>query len=58
MTVHKAQGSEWANVALIDEYRRSNERREWLYTAITRASESIVITPFPLGYQEQPPLPF
>ena len=58
MTIHKAQGSEWANVALIDEYRRSSERREWLYTAITRASESIVITPFPLGYQEPPPLPF
>lgn len=43
LTVHKAQGSEWGNVILIDEYRRKEGRREWLYTAITRAANKITI---------------
>jgi len=43
MTVHKAQGSEWNNVILIDEYRRQEQRKEWLYTAITRAANKITI---------------
>ncbi len=42
ITVHKAQGSEWDNVVLFDEWRQSN-RKEWLYTAITRAAEKITI---------------
>jgi exodeoxyribonuclease-5 len=58
MTVHKAQGSEWPNVVLIDEYHRATERREWLYTAITRASERITVTQYPIGYKPPPPLPF
>lgn len=44
MTVHKAQGSGWPSVAVIDEsdcFRSSS--REWIYTAITRASERILI---------------
>jgi exodeoxyribonuclease-5 len=43
LTVHKAQGSEWSNVILIDEYRRREERKEWLYTGITRAANQITI---------------
>lgn len=43
LTVHKAQGSEWDNVILIDEYRRQEQRKEWLYTAITRAADKITI---------------
>lgn len=43
LTVHKAQGSEWQKVILIDEYRRSEDRARWLYTGITRASEKIII---------------
>lgn len=43
LTVHKAQGSEWPSVMLIDEYRRSEQRREWLYTGITRAAERLVV---------------
>ena len=43
LTVHKAQGSEWGNVILIDEYRRKEERKEWLYTGITRAANKITI---------------
>lgn len=43
LTVHKAQGSEWDNVILIDEYRRQEHRKEWLYTGITRAAQKITI---------------
>jgi exodeoxyribonuclease-5 len=43
ITVHKSQGSEWSNVILIDEYRRREERKEWLYTGITRAADKITI---------------
>lgn len=58
MTVHKAQGSEWDNVALIDEYHRATERREFLYTAITRAAKRIVVTQYPIGYKPPEPLAF
>lgn len=43
MTVHKAQGSEWPNVLLLDEYSRPEHRKEWLYTAITRAADRITV---------------
>jgi exodeoxyribonuclease-5 len=44
LTVHKAQGSEWPSVILYDEsgHFRGSESK-WLYTGITRASESIGI---------------
>jgi exodeoxyribonuclease V len=42
MTVHKGQGSQWDSVVLLDEWRSSN-RRQWLYTGITRASKRITI---------------
>lgn len=46
LTVHKAQGSEFENVVLIDEswlpYMKNNKEK-WLYTGITRASERLVI---------------
>ncbi len=41
-TVHKAQGSEWPNVLVIDECRRE-ERRQLLYTAVTRAVERCTV---------------
>lgn len=44
LTVHKAQGSQWPDVVVIDEsavFR--NDRRRWLYTAITRAAEKVQI---------------
>lgn len=44
ITVHKAQGSEWESVLVIDESFVFREQREkHLYTAITRASESLVL---------------
>ena len=47
ITVHKAQGSEWKSVALVDESwcwkREGDTSRRWLYTGITRASHEIAI---------------
>lgn len=44
LTVHKAQGSGFDNVLVIDEYRGGYEfRKKWLYTAITRAKKKVVI---------------
>lgn len=42
LTVHKSQGSQWNNVLLFDEWY-GRDRRQWLYTAITRAAERIDI---------------
>ena len=42
-TVHKAQGSEWSRVALIDEYTRPEYPRAWRYTGLSRASQSVVV---------------
>lgn len=44
ITCHKAQGSEWDDVLVFDESAvfRDNASR-WLYTAITRAAERVVV---------------
>lgn len=44
LTVHKSQGSQWEHVCVFDEsgvFRAQKWR--WLYTAITRAAESIAV---------------
>ena len=44
LTVHKAQGSQWPRVVIVDEskfFRKDHAR--WLYTGITRASESVTV---------------
>lgn len=44
LTCHKAQGSQWNNVVLFDESFAFRDTRErWLYTAITRAAETLTI---------------
>lgn len=44
ITVHKAQGSQWDSVVLIDEWSRSDSNYpNWLYTGITRAAKKITI---------------
>ena len=48
VTVNKSQGSQWANVLVYDEskvWNRDDAKhgKNWLYTAITRASESVTI---------------
>lgn len=41
ITAHKAQGSQWKNVMVIDESRAfRKDANKWLYTAITRAQEN------------------
>lgn len=41
ITVHKAQGSEWDRVAVVEEMARSWTESRWRYTAITRASRTL-----------------
>jgi exodeoxyribonuclease-5 len=44
LTVHKAQGSQWNEVVLFDEsYAFREHAQRWLYTAITRAAETLTI---------------
>ena len=46
LTVHKSQGSEWGNVMLFEEtsgYWDDDYRRKWLYTAVTRSNDRLLI---------------
>jgi len=46
LTVHKSQGSEWGNVMLFEEtsgYWDEDYRRKWLYTAVTRSNNRLLI---------------
>lgn len=43
VTCHKAQGSEYDFVIVIDESRYFEDGKEWLYTAITRAKKKLLI---------------
>jgi len=43
VTCHKAQGSEYDYVVVLDESRYFEDARQWLYTAITRAKKRLVV---------------
>ena len=44
LTVHKAQGSQWEDVVLLDEsFAFSDYRERWLYTGLTRAERRITL---------------
>lgn len=44
LSVHKAQGSQWDNVLLLDEsYCFRDDKWKWLYTGVTRAAEKVVV---------------
>lgn len=44
LTVHKAQGSQWDEVALFDEsWAFRNDKQKWLYTAVTRAAKKLTV---------------
>ncbi len=43
VTCHKAQGSEYDTVVVLDESRLFSDGRQWLYTAVTRARKNLVI---------------
>ncbi len=42
-TVHRAQGSEFDSVVIIDEFPDGPDRIKWLYTALTRARKRVVV---------------
>lgn len=44
ITCHSSQGSEWGSVCVVDESRVFGKNAgRWLYTGLTRASESVVV---------------
>lgn len=44
LTTHKAQGSEWPDVILYENgYQWMRDWNKWLYTAVTRAKENLII---------------
>lgn len=44
ITCHKAQGSQWSRVAIVDQSSVFRDQsRKWLYTAITRAVDAVTI---------------
>lgn len=45
LTCHKAQGSQWADVVVCayDTFGTADDRKRWLYTAVTRAAERLVV---------------
>jgi exodeoxyribonuclease-5 len=44
LTVHKAQGSQWDDVALFDESQSFRaDKQRWLYTGITRAAKNLSV---------------
>lgn len=47
ITCHSAQGSQWGNVLVVDDWpSKFSNRDKWLYTAVTRASNKVrVATP-------------
>jgi ATP-dependent exoDNAse (exonuclease V) alpha subunit len=51
LTVHKAQGSQWADVLVYDESEIAREdKARWLYTAVTRAATKLTLV---LGERRQ-----
>lgn len=43
ITTHKSQGSSWEKLIFVDEYDRQEWRREFVYTAITRAEKKVLV---------------
>ena len=44
ISVHKSQGSEWNTILIFDEsYCFGENKNKWLYTAITRGKEKVII---------------
>ena len=46
ITTHRAQGSEWGSVVVLDDWPRRDSHAAWLYTSITRAQEQLVVVNF------------
>jgi len=44
ITCHKAQGSQWGSVLVVDEsFVFRDHKSRWLYTAITRAAQRVTV---------------
>ena len=44
VTCHKAQGSQWGRVAIVNEsHCFRDQSSKWLYTAITRAADQLTL---------------
>ena len=43
ITTHKAQGSQYDRVLVLEEYLRGGQHDRWLYTACTRSAEKLVV---------------
>lgn len=43
ITCHKAQGGEYDNVLVFDEYMKGTDHARWLYTAVTRSKKKLII---------------
>ncbi|MBR5795995.1 MAG: AAA family ATPase [Erysipelotrichaceae bacterium] len=43
ITGHRSQGSEWNKVLVFAEYMKGTDFQRWLYTAITRAKQKLII---------------
>ncbi|EOO44389.1 ATP-dependent DNA helicase [Bacillus cereus] len=43
ITCHKSQGSQWDKVVVINEVLNHEDHHRWLYTAITRSSDRLVL---------------
>jgi exodeoxyribonuclease-5 len=43
ITCHKSQGSEFKKIIVFEEVLNASMHHKWLYTAVTRASEKLII---------------
>lgn len=43
ITCHKSQGSQWDKVVVINEVLNREDHHRWLYTAITRSAEKLIL---------------
>jgi ATP-dependent exoDNAse (exonuclease V) alpha subunit len=43
ITCHKSQGSEWDSVLVFNEVLNRKYHKNWLYTAVTRASDKLIL---------------
>jgi hypothetical protein len=53
ITCHKAQGSGWKKVVVVDSYSRHEDARRWRYTAATRAREKLIIMKSGIGFDKR-----
>ncbi|MDY0215630.1 MAG: DEAD/DEAH box helicase [Bacteroidales bacterium] len=53
LTVHKSQGGEWKNVFLFPDFPFGQQKLNWLYTAVTRASNNLYSFDNNLIYQSR-----